>query len=236
MKSQKDDNDKPKARPVFFDPTSHRLVFFSVLSGVFFVFAVVWFVSFMVHLHRSELPPHDGNVALGEVEVVETGGSPSVAEAEGEGATASPSQLWTDAIENALPPDEPYAVQEANVHAFVPSWSLAGVVEARTNIKAIDVLLTDGVTIDGATGKVTQHPSSQRDKLLDLWSANKDRVSFFPIAQIELSQAGGQPNVFSSAALQSELIAALSAAAVSENANGLCVDLSGASNVAVQDV
>ena len=207
-----------------------------MLSGVFFVFVVVWFVSFMVHLHRSELPSHGGSVASGEVDISNAGGSLSMAEAEGEDATASPSQLWTDAIESALPPDETYAVQDVNVHAFVPSWSLAGVVEARTNIKAIDVLLTDGVTIDGATGKVTHRPSSQRDKLLDLWAANKDRVSFFPIAQIELAQEGTQPNVFSSAAMQSELITALSTVAGSDEANGLCLDLSGATNVAVRDL
>ena len=110
-----------------------------MLSGVFFVFVVVWFVSFMVHLHRSELPSHGGSVASGEVDISNAGGSLSMAEAEGEDATASPSQLWTDAIESALPPDETYAVQDVNVHAFVPSWSLAGVVEARMNIKAIDV-------------------------------------------------------------------------------------------------
>ena len=236
MKSPKDHKDKPKAKPVFFDPTSHRLVFFSVLSGVFLVFVVVWFVSFMVHLYGSALPSQVGDVASIETELSEVGGASSAAGGGGADVTASTSQLWTDAIEGTVLPDETYAVQDVNVHAFVPSWSLAGVVEARTHIEAIDVLLSDWVTIDGATGAVTNEATPQRDKLQDIWAQHKTRVSFFPIALIEFALGSAQPNVFTSVAKQSDLITALTNVAVSEDAEGLCVDLSGATNIAAQDL
>ncbi|MGM9402825.1 hypothetical protein ACS0VU_10700 [Aliiroseovarius sp. KMU-71] len=159
MNSQKDNRDKPKAKPIFFDPTSHRLVLFSVLSAVFLVFAVVWFVSFLVHLHESELPPQVGNSDLSKTEVSDAIGSPNLTE--DEAATASQAQLWTDAIEGTILPGDVYIAQDAKVHAFVPSWSMAGYVEARTHIDAIDVLMTDWVTIDGTTGAVTT-PSAPR--------------------------------------------------------------------------
>lgn len=234
MNSQKDNRDKPKAKPIFFDPTSHRLVLFSVLSAVFLVFAVVWFVSFLVHLHESELPPQVGNSDLSKTEVSDAIGSPNLTE--DEAATASQAQLWTDAIEGTILPGDVYIAQDAKVHAFVPSWSMAGYVEARTHIDAIDVLMTDWVTIDGTTGAVTTPSAPQKDKLRELWASNKSRVSFFPVAQIEFAQGRTQPNVFTSVAKQSGLISALTSVAVSEGAEGLCVDLSGAPNVTVQDL
>ncbi|WP_298908051.1 polysaccharide deacetylase family protein [uncultured Aliiroseovarius sp.] len=231
MKSEKDNKDKRKAKPVFFDPTSHRLVLFSILSVVFLVFVVVWFVSFMVHLYGSALPPQAGRPVSPGTEVSDAAGSPDLSE----GEDAATSQLWTEALEGAVPQDALYLVQDVKVHAFVPSWSMAGYVEAKTHIDAIDVLMSDWVMIDGATGTVTNDATPQRDKLQELWNLNKTRVSFFPVAQIELAQGASQPNVFSSVAMQTDLVAALTSLAVSESANGLCVDLSGATNVAVQD-
>ncbi|WP_424940736.1 polysaccharide deacetylase family protein [Aliiroseovarius sp. S253] len=190
----------------------------------------------MVHLHRSELPSQIEGAVLNEAATSEDVGLPDVSGIESEDAKSSSSQLWTDALEGAARPGDTYTVQTTKVHAFVPSWSLAGVVEARTNIDAIDVLLSDWVTIDGATGSVTNHPSLYRDKLLDLWKVNKGRVSFLPVARIEFPQETAQPNLFTSVALQTELIDALKSVVVSEGADGLCVDLSSAFRIAAQDL
>ncbi|MCK0142842.1 polysaccharide deacetylase family protein [Aliiroseovarius sp. F20344] len=149
-------------------------------------------------------------------------------------ANASPVQSWTEALQGPVVQGGAYEVQEAKVHVFVPSWSLEGVVEARTHIEAIDVVLSDWVSIEGVTGLVTNQPSPIRDKIRELSEANRGRVSFFPVAQIELAPDGPQPDVFTSDAMQAELIAELTTIAVSENADGLCVDLSGNFNIAAQ--
>ena len=56
MKSSKKTDGKLPARPVFYDPTSHRLVFFTFFFIFFVVLAAAWFVFFIAHLYESELP------------------------------------------------------------------------------------------------------------------------------------------------------------------------------------
>ncbi len=52
------------------------------------------------------------------------------------------------------------SLQVTDVHAFVPYWSMAGLVETRANIATVDVLLPEWFTIDRNSGEIASLPAT----------------------------------------------------------------------------
>lgn len=222
-------------RPVFFDPTSRRLVVFTVFSVLFVVFTVAWFVLFIVHILDAELPPQAGGDTAPTVEqgIPLTPGKPP--------RDRPDIALPVDIVDNAPMPDRTGTFDETahrtffpalGVHAFVPYWSAAGVVEVRANIDTIDVLLPEWFRIDGLTGEITRLPAAQRDDLRDLWVRNRDRVDLFPVLRADLVGGDQRAAWPTSPERRVELVSSMSALIRQEAFDGLCLDVTGAEDVA----
>jgi cellulose synthase/poly-beta-1,6-N-acetylglucosamine synthase-like glycosyltransferase/peptidoglycan/xylan/chitin deacetylase (PgdA/CDA1 family) len=236
LKSPKETEGESSPKPIFFDPTAHRLVFFTVFSVVFLVFALVWFVLFIVHLYGSELPRH---VATPTPEIVESG---SLAfpryplDQQDRPTTYAPTAPVSDGQARKSGGDQQqngeFAPQPASrdtiVHAFVPYWSMAGLVETRTNISLVDVLLPEWFSIDRMTGEITSFPGTQRDKLRDIWFQNRDRVKLLPVARANFNEGNEPAQWLTSPEIRADLIMAVSSLVQEEKFDGLCLDFAGA--------
>lgn len=219
-------------KPVFFDPTSRRLVFFAVFSVVFLAFAAVWFFLFLAHLYASELPPFQTN----EISEPDTGrgafsqsysGSPDIFSTTVEGDTGSSS--LSDAARsnqwNATIPDR----RNTEVHAFVPFWSQAGRIEAQANMAMIDVLLPEWFSIDAHDGGISNFQTRQRDKLLTVWKAHSDRVRLLPVVKTNVRHGGEPASWLSTVDQQNTLVDAAAKIVDEQEFDGLCLDFTGAS-------
>ncbi|MBT8458491.1 MAG: polysaccharide deacetylase family protein, partial [Boseongicola sp.] len=209
MKSPKKTVGERSAKPVFYDPTSRRLVFFTVFSLMFVVLAVVWFSLFFVHLYRSELPPG-------------TAGEPH--------ATTQPPSEVSPPNSFGTPPEPETARQEdarkPEVHAFIPYWSMAGLAETRANIDIVDVLLPEWFSVDGASGDIVDLPANHREKLKDVWLRNRERVSLLPIVRVGLNEGDKRPDWLNSATQHSAVVAKATSLVTKQELDGLCLDFS----------
>lgn len=236
MKSRKDTEGESAPKPIFLDPTSHRLVFFSVLSAVFVVFTLVWFVLFILHLYGSELPRHAGDTTAKGTESGPAAFPRHPPDRGDRPTTIAPAALDRDerslAAGNNAAANVEYApqrsVQNATVHAFIPYWSTAGLVETRTNIAMVDVLLPEWFSIDWKSGELTNLPATQRVKLRDLWFQNRDRVSLLPVARANPNDRTETARWLIDPEMRMELIKAMSSLVQEEDLDGLCLDFSGA--------
>ena len=236
MKSTKEDEGDVSPKPVFFDPTSRRLVFFTVFSVLFLVFALVWFVLFIFHLYGSELPPHTADTATTGVESDLSAIPRNPTDRQDRPTSNVPiepmSSERAQATRDGTPLNEEYAprpfYQVTDVHAFVPYWSMAGLVETRANIATVDVLLPEWFTIDRNSGEIAGLPATQRDELRDVWFQNRDRVKLLPVARANFNDGNEPAQWLTSLERQTELIGSVSSLIQEEEFDGLCFDFAGA--------
>ncbi|MDA5095763.1 glycosyltransferase [Aliiroseovarius sp. KMU-50] len=244
MKKTEKIKSKASAKPVFFDPTSHRLVFFSVSAIVFLILAAVWFTFFAAHIYETSLPPL---AADGTTSIVENSqgnlSSPQTQIQKDPLAKVQSSpgvHSWADADNDNETVGKEVVAQAAprfsKVHAFVPYWSKAGLVEARTNIAAIDVLLPEWFSVDGRSGELTSLPNDQRNKLLGIWGQHRDRISLLPVINAGVNQGENRLSWLTSPDQQEELIKAASALAEEKEFDGFCFDFAGASATEVEGI
>ena len=222
-------------KPIFFDPTSHRLVFVSVFSVLFLIFALVWFVLFIFHLYGSELPSPTADTASTSYESDLSTVPRSPVELENHPTGTLPGEPVSDdrahATRGSTEPPAEYAepfIRDFQVHAFVPYWSMAGMVEARANIATVDVLLPEWFVIDRDSGEIARLPATHRDDLRDVWVQNRDRVRLLPVARADVSETAEPTQWLTSPKRRMELIEAVSSLVQEEEFDGLCLDFAGA--------
>ena len=244
MKNTKETKGGSSNKPIFFDPTSHRLVFFSVFSIVFLIFGLVWFVLFFVHLLGSELPLFSAETTPTSIEGAPSEYSQLSPDWQGQTETSAPSTQgainWTDTINDSASPNVEVAqqrdIQKTIVHAFIPHWSIAGMVETRANIAAVDVLLPEWFSLDHQSGEITALPAAQRDKLRDVWLQQREHVKLIPVLTSGLNQSDEGVQWLTSAKQRNELIKSLSSLMNEKEFDGLCLDFAGAGAIQAEEI
>ncbi|MDU8945953.1 polysaccharide deacetylase family protein [Ovoidimarina sediminis] len=230
LKNPRKTEGKSSTWQVFYDPTSHRLVYFTIFSILFIVLAVAWLVFFIAHLYNSHLPPH----AAGETSVG-TGNGSITAPRYPSGREFDPTIFAPAAPETSkrkkrtdagLPAAPPSGVPKPAVHAFIPHWSLAGSVEARAKIATIDVLMPEWFSVGRETGEIVDLRATGRDDLLELWFQNRQRVRLLPVARTGLNDRKTGAEWLASASKRAELARQASSIVVDKNLDGLCFDVS----------
>ena len=225
MKRPKDTKDGASPKPIFFDPTSHRLVFFAIFSIVFLVFALVWFGLFFAHLYGAQLPP---NSAVAKPEIAQSAPMNGLVHPHDRQNLPTPGAPVPDTSEIFLNDAALRSNQTPKVHAFVPYWSMAGLVETRTNIATIDVLLPEWFTLERSSGEISSLPAIHRSKLQDVWFEHRDHVKIFPVVKADLAQGNQSAQWLTSSKLQRDLVQAASALIDEQEFDGLCFDFVGA--------
>ncbi|MCI2399911.1 polysaccharide deacetylase family protein [Aliiroseovarius subalbicans] len=235
-KNAKKTEGKSSIKPIFFDPTSHRLVFLTLFSGIFLILVLVWFFLFISHLYNAELPDISAETTSASSEGAPADAPHLPSRWTDEPATTSPtapgSNEMPDVASDDTSPNGEVAAHRVfpntTVHAFIPAWSIAGLAETRANFAAVDVLLPEWFSISPSSDDLVSLQSPHREKLRELWLQDRFRVELFPVARVEFSKGDESAPWLTSAQRRMELIKAASSLVLEEAFDGLCFDFAGA--------
>ena len=208
------------SKPVFFDPTSHRLAAMIVLSAGFLALALVWVIFFTLNIYNSRLPAEPEVVEVREAPV--PAGATAAAPISEMPARGSPSKIWT-------PPD-------IRVHAYVPAWSFAGFLETRSHAATIDVLMPEWFQIDPIEGSITAIPAAHRDEFRRFADLNRGQFEVMPVVRTLAFQSEDLLSVLNDQKQAANIIGSVLELVRAQNFDGICFDLAGTGAQAIEAV
>jgi len=226
-------DERSKMRPVFFDPTSHRLTIVSVLFFAFIAFVLVWAFAFSKSLFDVNLPELSGPPEA----MAPTQYDPSRRD------TQMPPEISPEArveIPGAritrFPPALGPTSQPVEIHGFIPFWSFQAFQSAQERIDDIDVLLPELFAVGPDQAQIVELTAPHTAALRLLVDLNRENKHLLPVVRLSgIDDTRG--NAWLASDAQRSAVA-MSAAQLVERGSfdGLCFDVTGAPRNRIDDV
>jgi len=182
--SQPNDPKTPTpAKPVFFDPTSHRFAVLSVLLAAFIILVMVWAFLFSQGLYNSRLPdrPDSGTVV-----------SPLLFDKPAGEMVQDLSQP-SQAVSTVAAPESDWSAPPVEVLAYAPAWSRDAFRSVRENITSIDVLLPEWYGIDQSEAGLVSLSADHEQEFREFVALNQGALKLIPVVRTDVAGSGLPP-------------------------------------------
>jgi len=233
LKKPTKSDERAKMRPVFFDPTSHRLTIVSVLFFAFIAFVLVWAFSFSKSLFDVHLPLLPGPPET----MAPTHYDPSRSGMQAPPKTPPEARVEIPGARITRFPPAPVATgQPVEIHAFIPFWSIQALQSAQERIDDIDVLLPELFAVDPEQARIVELTAPHVGELRFFVDFNRESKHLLPVVRLS-GIDNVRWNTWLASDAQRSAVAMSAAGLVAQGSfDGLCFDVTGAPRNRVDDV
>ncbi|SMX22541.1 glycosyltransferase [Boseongicola aestuarii] len=225
MKKPDQPGNHRKVRPVFFDPTSHRLTVVSVLFFAFIILVLVWAFSFSKSLYDARLPALPGQFEVGAP--TDKAAADSIAALTRSEPPEAPMVIPGPRI-TRFPKAPVASAPSVEIHAFFPFWSRQALDIAKARIDDIDVLLPELFAIDPEQAGIAELTADHTRDLRLFIDFNRDTKRLLPVVRLS-GPDSNRWNTWLESDAQRRAVATSAAGIVEQNNfDGLCFDVTGA--------
>ena len=222
-------------RQIFHDPTRHRFFLVLFLAVVFGVAVAVWAVAFSYGLYRSNLTSSDQAGVSTAKAPVEVSTADSIADRAAPVAGLPAGDFSTaeavGAGEKSTGPS--WTAPDLEIHAFVPTWSLAAFASAESHIALIDVLMPEWHEIDEERAVLARTVGVRSDEFRRFVTDNRQGLELMPVVRLFEAHPDRVTEFLSAAELRGSLIASTVNTVLREDYDGICYNFSGSPQSAV---